>query len=145
MGARGAQNTDSRTIGGAIRICPATNVACRKMDRSERLTGNSDTALEVCRACPSKLVQPVQWRRLGDDLWEIDLRCPDCGSTSRECVPKEAVARYDQVMRRARVSLERHLEAIERVDSGTDRAPYGDPAPDLRILPEDPGPAAAAA
>ena len=76
------------------------------MDRFERLTGNADTALERCRACPSRLMQPVQWRRLGDDLWEIDLRCPDCGGTARECVPQEAVARYDQVMRRARVSLQ---------------------------------------
>ncbi|MGA0122101.1 MAG: hypothetical protein ACO3KD_03730 [Gaiellales bacterium] len=115
------------------------------MDRPDRLTGNADTALEVCRACPSRLVQPVQWRRLGDDLWEIDLRCPDCGATSREFVPKEAVARYDQVMRRARLVLERHLEAIERVDIGADRVPYGDPPPDLRILPEEPGPAADAA
>jgi len=44
------------------------------MERPDRLTGNADTALEVCRSCPSRLVQPVQWRRLGDDLWEIDLR-----------------------------------------------------------------------
>ena len=116
-----------------------------QMDRSERLTGNADTALERCRVCPSKLMQPVQWRRLGEDLWEIDLRCPDCGGTARECVPQEAVARYDQVMRRARVSLERHLEAIERVDPTAERAPYGDPAPDLRILPEDLGPGAEAA
>lgn len=116
------------------------------MDRQDRLTGNADTALEVCRSCPSRLVQPVQWRQLGDDLWEIDLRCPDCDRTSRECVPREAVARYDQVMRRARLSLERHLEAIERVDGeGAEAPPYGDPAPDLRILPEDFGPAADAA
>ena len=106
------------------------------MERPDRLTGNADTALERCRACPSRLVQPVQWRRLGDDCWEIDLRCPDCGATARECVPTEAVARYDQVMRRARQSLERHLEAIERVDPNAERAPYGDPPPDLRILPE---------
>ncbi len=115
------------------------------MDRSDRLTGNADTALEICRSCPSTLVQPVQWRRLDEDVWEIDLRCPDCGSTSRECVPKAAVARYDQVMRRARVSLERHLEAIERVDPDRPPLPYGDPAPDLRILPEDFGPTADAA
>jgi hypothetical protein len=55
------------------------------------------------------------------------------------------VARYDQVMRRARLSLERHLEAIERVDPTIERPPYGDPAPDLRILPEDFGPGAEAA
>lgn len=107
------------------------------MDRSKRLTGNADTTLEECRKCPSKLVQPVQWRRLGDNAWEIDLRCPDCGTTSRECVPTEAVARYDRVMRRARISLERHLEAIERVAPDAERHHYGDPAPDLRILPED--------
>lgn len=115
------------------------------MDRPDRLTGNADTALERCRACPSKLVQPVQWRRLGDDLWEIDLRCPDCSATSREFVPTEAVARYDQVMRRARLSLERHLEAIERVDPDAKRTPFGDPPPDLRILPEELGPDAEAA
>ena len=129
----------------AAGFCPGSAVALCQMDRSERLTGNADTALERCRVCPSKLMQPVQWRRLGEDLWEIDLRCPDCGGAARECVPQEAVARYDQVMRRARLSLERHLEAIERVDPTAEHAPYGDPAPDLRILPEDLGPGAEAA
>lgn len=105
------------------------------MDRPERLTGNADTALERCRSCPSALVQPVQWRRLGEDLWEIDLRCPDCGKSSRERVPTEAISRYDRVMRRARLTLERHLEAIERVDASD--AGYGEPRPDLRLLPEE--------
>ena len=89
------------------------------MDRFERRTGGPDTELERCVSCPSRLVQPVQWRRLDDDLWEIDLRCPDCGARGRQCVPTEAVARYDRVMRRARLTLERHLEAIERIDRGT--------------------------
>ncbi len=109
------------------------------MDRPERLTGNADTALERCRSCPSRLVQPVQWRRLGDDVWEIDLRCPDCGTTSRECVPTEAVSRYDLVMRTARKSLERHLEAIERIDAKPARRQFGDPKPGRRALPEDHG------
>ena len=51
------------------------------MDRSERLTGNADTEFERCWACPSKLMPLVQWRRLGEDRWEIDLRCPDCGGS----------------------------------------------------------------
>jgi len=107
------------------------------MDRPDRLTGNADTALEKCRTCPSSLVQPIQWRRLGDDLWEIDLRCPDCGGSSRERVPTGAISRYDRVMRRARLTLERHLEAIERVDA-SDAAPPGQARPDLRLLPEEP-------
>lgn len=144
MGAR-AGGYPARGRDPAVRIRPGAPVRFRQMDRQDRLTGNAETALEVCRTCPSRLVQPVQWRRLADDVWEIDLRCPDCGRTSRECVPTAAVARYDQVMRRARLSLERHLEAIERADPDGDRAPYGDPAPDLRILPEDFGSAADAA
>lgn len=117
------------------------------MDRFERRTGGPETELERCGTCPSQLVQPVQWRRLEDDLWEIDLRCPDCSARTRQCVPTEAVARYDQVMRRARLVLERHLEAIERIDRATD-GPRAIEAPRReRPLPGDLGfpPAADAA
>jgi hypothetical protein len=80
------------------------------------MTGGPEAMLERCRACSSRLSHPLRWRRLGSDVWEIQLRCPDCRHVWQERVPTAAVRRLDGVLKRARAELERHLEAIERVD-----------------------------
>jgi hypothetical protein len=101
------------------------------------LTGGPETVLERCRHCASELVHPLRWRRLAYDAWEIELRCPDCRRIWKERVPTAAVKRLDQVLKDARADLERHLEAIERVDleqrvDGFIAALHAD-----AILPED--------
>jgi hypothetical protein len=75
----------------------------------------SAPALERCPRCRSTLVQPVSWRRVADDRWELLLRCPDCGDRWHDEASTAAVRRLHEVMKEGREVLERHLDAIERI------------------------------
>ncbi len=79
------------------------------------LTGGPEAMLECCRACTSLLAHPVRWRRLAPDVWEIELRCPDCEHAWREVVPTAAMRRFDEVLREGRAVIERYLGEIERI------------------------------
>jgi hypothetical protein len=85
------------------------------MERRERHSSEAD--LDCCPACGSGLVQPTCWRKLGDDLWQLDLRCPECGDERRERAATDAVQRLDDALRHGRAVLEAHLREIERIDS----------------------------
>jgi hypothetical protein len=85
------------------------------MARRFRFTGGPEAMLECCRACCSQLAHPLRWRRIVSDVWEIDLRCPDCAHVWREVVPTPAMRRFDRVLKEGRAELERHLDEIERI------------------------------
>jgi hypothetical protein len=38
--------------------------------------------LHVCPDCHAPLVQPLSWSETGDEHWELELRCPNCGLTT---------------------------------------------------------------
>jgi hypothetical protein len=80
------------------------------------MTGGPEAMLECCRHCASRLAQPMRWRKLDSDCWEIELRCPDCRRRWSERVPTAAVKRLDDVLKEGRAVLEKHLEEIERID-----------------------------
>jgi len=50
------------------------------------------------------------------DVWEIELRCPDCGHDWREVVPTPAMRRFDDVLKRGRATIESYLDEIERIE-----------------------------
>ena len=86
------------------------------MARPYRLTGGPEAMLECCRSCTSLLAHPVRWRRVSTDVWEIELRCPDCAHAWREVVPTPAMRRFDEVLKEGRAAIEGYLREIERID-----------------------------
>ena len=86
------------------------------MARPYRLTGGPEAMLECCRSCSSLLAHPVRWRRVSTDVWEIELRCPDCAHAWREVVPTPAMRRFDEVLKEGRAAIESYLREIERID-----------------------------
>lgn len=113
-----------------------------QMARRYRLTGGPEAMLECCRACASLLAHPVRWRRVAADVWEIDLRCPDCGHAWGEVVPTPAMRRFDDVLKQGRAEIECYLREIERVDL-LERADAFIAALEAgEIVPDDFGPAA---
>lgn len=62
---QGAQGT--MHPGGAVSTAQETN---------QRLVRD---APYVCRVCSSELVQPLEWSDAGEQRWQVDLHCPDCG------------------------------------------------------------------
>jgi hypothetical protein len=103
----------------------------------QSLTGGPEAVLERCRHCRSELAQPLRWRRLAVDTWEIELRCPECRNCWSERVPTAAVKRLDRVLKEARGELERRLEEIERVDTEQRIAMFVEALRLDAILPED--------
>src|SRR5829696_7528720 len=78
---------------------PARSLGFWSVAQAHRLTRESDAPLEVCTSCGSELVHPTRWRRLEPDVWQIDLRCPECRRAWRDVVPTKAVRRLDEVLR----------------------------------------------
>jgi hypothetical protein len=105
--------------------------------QAHRLTRESDAPLEVCTSCGSELVHPTRWRRLEPDVWQIDLRCPECRRAWREVVPTKAVRRLDEVLRTGRGVIERHLEEIERIEREEQVQSFVSALRAGAILPED--------
>lgn len=93
--------------------------------------------LERCPRCASLLVQPLRWRRLHADRWELHFRCPDCDERWSDHAPTAAVRRLDDVLCAGRAVLERHLAAIERIERDETVAAFVAALDADAILPED--------
>jgi len=35
--------------------------------------------LHICRRCSAPLVQPIDWAEAGEERWQLELLCPNCG------------------------------------------------------------------
>src|SRR4051794_9896105 len=77
---------------------------------------DSEDQLEVCGACASHLVHPVEWTEAGTRHWQIELRCPDCEWQGTGVFDQAAVTRFDEVLERAADDLLADLKALERAN-----------------------------
>lgn len=93
--------------------------------------------LERCRRCPSRLVYPLRCRRLGRDLWQLELRCPDCGRVWRERRSTAEVRGFDRQLAASRELLQGHLREIERIEREAEIARFAAALAVDAILPED--------
>src|SRR5262245_4768038 len=116
---------------------PERHVGCGVVGQAHRLTGGGEATLERCIGCPSMLVHPTRWQRLEPDVWQIDLRCPECRRSWREIVPTSAVRRLDEVLRAGRGLIEKHLEEIERIEREEQVESFVEALRADAILPED--------
>ena len=70
--------------------------------------------LGLCRTCRSELGYPRRCRRLGNDLWELELRCPECEWSDRAEYDQNTVERYDGALNDATDQLIESLETLTR-------------------------------
>jgi hypothetical protein len=116
---------------------PEGSVGFGSVGQAHRLTRGGEATLERCIGCPSLLVHPTRWQRLEPDVWQIDLRCPECRRSWREVVPTAAVRRLDEVLRAGRGLIEKHLEEIERIEREEQVESFVEALRADAILPED--------
>ena len=79
----------------------------------------SQTAVELhrCSACDSHLVQADGWAQAGTGgLWQIWLRCPDCGGRRTGVYGPEEIDRFDEELDRGTRDLVQLLENLERAN-----------------------------
>jgi hypothetical protein len=66
-----------------------------------------------CRACSSQLVQPVEWTRVDEQQWVVEVRCPECDTNYELALDQEQINDFSYSLECAFQSL---LDAIEEID-----------------------------
>ena len=66
-----------------------------------------------CRACSSQLVQPLEWARIDEQHWIVEVRCPECGSHYELTLDQEQINDFSYALECAFQSM---LDAIEEID-----------------------------
>ncbi len=72
--------------------------------------------LEVCPDCTTDLVYPVSWKELEDEMWEIELRCPNCEWSEQGVFLHADVERFDEVLNSGTDQLIDDLEHLTRAN-----------------------------
>jgi len=54
--------------------------------------------LHICPECDSDLVYPRDWAERKDDMWHVDLRCPDCELTYDGEFDQDDIELFDDVL-----------------------------------------------
>lgn len=93
--------------------------------------------LEVCGACASHLVHPVEWTEAGTSHWQILLRCPDCEWQGTGVFDNAVVQRFDEVLERASDDLAADLRMLERANMEDFAERFAAALAADLILPED--------
>lgn len=71
--------------------------------------------LAVCQACSSELVEPVDWKRAGEE-WRVSLWCPDCNRSSEGVFSQTVVDRLDASLEDATATIVADLKLLERAN-----------------------------
>src|SRR3954452_1604178 len=134
MGARGERSSGLWRRPGR---CPGPAGGGRPVETRSSSSREPRRRVERCRSCPSGLVYPLRWRRIGTDVWQLHLRCPDCGDVWKERRTTVEVKRFDRALTAAREVLEEHLRSIEELEREAEIERFRMALAVDAILPED--------
>ncbi len=96
-----------------------------------------DQELHICPDCASELVYPTAWDEAGADLWQVQLRCPDC-ETFREGVYTQAtVDAFDERLDMSTDALMADLRRLTRANMASEIDNFAAALHSDAILPED--------
>jgi hypothetical protein len=70
-------------------------------------------ALEVCPACGTDFVVPVEWSAIEDHSWWMHLRCAQCEHTREVTVSNTEAERYDEALDRAADPIARAVHKLD--------------------------------
>jgi hypothetical protein len=107
------------------------------MGQMRRPPTEPGSGLGLCRTCRSELGYPRRCRRLGSDLWELELRCPECDEVWRAQGCTREIEGFDRTLAAGRSVIERHLREIDRLEREDEIARFTRALAVDAILPED--------
>src|SRR3979411_2004224 len=93
------------------------------MSQMRRPPADPGAGLGLCRTCRSELGYPRRCRRLGNDLWELELRCPECDAVWRAQGSTREIEGFDKTLAAGRSGIKRPLPEIDRVARGGEARP----------------------
>jgi hypothetical protein len=107
------------------------------MSRTRQPPTEPGGGLGLCRSCRSDLGYPRRCRRLSNDLWELELRCPECDTVWRAQGSTRELEGFDRTLAAGRAVIERHLREIDRIDREQEITRFCRALDADAILPED--------
>ena len=69
--------------------------------------------LEVCPACATDFVNPVEWTAVEDHSWWMLLRCAQCEHQREVVVDNDEAARFDEALDRRADPIARTLHRLD--------------------------------
>lgn len=72
--------------------------------------------LNVCPACRSELVHPVDWSDVGEGRWRVLLRCPNCERREEGIFGPETLERLDTALDEATRAMVEDLRQLVRAN-----------------------------
>src|SRR4051812_49499994 len=92
------------------------------MGQMRRPPTDPGAGLGLCRTCRSELGYPRRCRRLSTDLWELELRCPECDAVWRAQGSTREIENFDKTLAAGRSGVARHPRGVDRaLTEGGDR------------------------
>ena len=70
--------------------------------------------LDLCPACASRLVYPMDWTAVGTCHWRVELRCPECVWTGAGLYEQAVLDRFDEILDAGVDSLLDDLRRLQR-------------------------------
>ncbi|MHB8870236.1 MAG: hypothetical protein ACYC6T_08345 [Thermoleophilia bacterium] len=67
----------------------------------------------VCTHCSSHLMQPNEWTRVDEALWQVAMRCPECFATYEMALSQDQVNKFSYTIEEGFQQL---LEAVDQLD-----------------------------
>jgi ribosomal protein S27E len=74
---------------------------------------SSNWPLSTCGTCGSHLVHPTGGRETPSAVWEVDLRCPDCGQRWASYYTQAELDRLERELDGAASEIEKELSRLE--------------------------------
>jgi hypothetical protein len=93
--------------------------------------------LEVCPACDSRLVYPVDWEPADPRRWRVGLRCPDCEWQGGGVFSQDTVDAFDEALDLGTEALLEELTLLTRANLEEEVERFVAALHAGHILPED--------
>lgn len=103
----------------------------------EHLPAEPHQDLQVCLACWSGLVFPVQWEESGPENWSVLLRCPNCDTYREGIFAQRTVDAFDDALNRGADTLAREYRRLMRANMTEEIERFVAALEADAILPED--------
>ena len=108
-----AQGSAGQHGAPAPAVAPATSSLCTVQhgpDAPEAATVDA----HVCPLCHGDLVHPVEWERVGDAVWRLRLRCPECETERTVEMGRPQVEQLNRELYHGTQALAREAERVSR-------------------------------
>jgi hypothetical protein len=103
----------------------------------ERGTATHTHGLEVCPACDSRLVYPLDWEPAELNRWRVGLRCPDCEWLGSGVYDQHTVDAFDEALDLGTEALLEELTLLSRANLEEQVERFIAALQADQILPED--------